>query len=106
MEVHGGSEAQDDTVFINKRIEMWDRMRQWLEGADIPDDPQLIIDLTTPEFGFQEKTQKMKLESKEDMKKRGSDSPDAGDALAMTFYHNVPSKTAFVREDSYEPDEV
>jgi hypothetical protein len=106
VEVHGGSEAQDDTVFINKRIEMWDRMRQWLEGADIPDDPQLIIDLTTPEFGFQEKTQKMKLESKEDMKKRGSDSPDAGDALAMTFYHNVPSKTAFMREDSYEPDEV
>ncbi len=106
VEVHGGSEAQDKDVFLNKRIEMWDRMRQWLEGADIPDDPRLIVDLTTPEFGFQEKTQKMKLESKEDMKKRGADSPDAGDALALTFYHNVPSKTAFISDDSYEPDEV
>ena len=106
VEVHGGSEAQDKKVFINKRIEMWDRCRQWLEGADIPDDPQLVIDLTTPEFAFQEKTQKMKLESKEEMKKRGADSPDSGDALAMTFFHNVPSKSAFVREGSYEPEDV
>jgi phage terminase large subunit len=106
VEVHGGSEPQDKLVFLNKRIEMWDRCRQWLEGADIPDDPQLIVDLTTPEFGFQEKTQKMKLESKEDMKKRGADSPDSGDALVQTFFHSVPSKTAFVRDDSYEPEEV
>ena len=83
---------------------MWDRMRMWLEGADIPDDPQLIIDLTTPEFAFQQKTQQMKLESKEDMKKRGAESPDAGDALAMTFYHLMPAKNA--NEDSYEPDTI
>ena len=106
IEVHGGYEAQDNKVFENKRIEMWDRMRQWLEGADIPDDPQLHIDLTTPEFGFVQKTQRMKLESKEDMKKRGVDSPDSGDALAMTFFHSVPSKSALVSESSYEPEEV
>lgn len=106
IEVHGGEEATDKKVFLNKRIEMWDRMRQWLEGADIPDDPQLVIDLTTPEFAFEQKSQKMKLESKEDMKKRGADSPDSGDALAMTFYHRVPSKTVPPVEGSYEPDEV
>ena len=106
VEVHAGSAATDSKVFLNKRIEMWDRMRQWLDGADIPDDPQLMIDLTTPEFAFEQKTQKMKLESKEDMKKRGADSPDSGDALALTFYHSVPSKSAFVREGSYEPEEV
>jgi hypothetical protein len=106
IEVHGGEEALDKKVFINKRIEMWDRMRQWLDGADIPDDPQLEIDLTTPEFAFQEKTMKMKLESKDEMKKRGADSPDSGDALAMTFYHQVPIKSQFASEASYEPDEV
>jgi hypothetical protein len=106
IEVQGGSEPSDKKVFLNKRIEMWDRMRQWLDGADIPDDGQLITDLTTPEFGFQQKTQLMKLESKEDMKKRGASSPDAGDALAMTFYHIVPSKSDFANQSSYEPDEV
>jgi hypothetical protein len=83
-------------------MEMWDRMRQWTEGADIPDDPQLIVDLTTPEFAFQQKSQQMKLESKEDMKKRGAASPDFGDALAMTFYHMVPAKES--SEGSYEPE--
>jgi hypothetical protein len=106
IEAHGGAEPLDKKVFINKRIEMWDRMRQWLDGADIPDDPQLIIDLTTPEFGFQDKTMKMKLESKEDMKKRGADSPDSGDALALTFYHNAPMKSQFANESSYEPEMV
>lgn len=106
VEVHGGEAPSDNKVFLNKRIEMWDRMRRWLEGADIPDDAQLLIDLTTPEFAFEQRSQKMRLESKEDMKKRGADSPDSGDALAMTFYHNVPSKSAFVRDSSYEPETV
>ena len=43
-------------------------------------------------------------ERKEDMKKRGADSPDRADALAMTFYHLVPVKEA--NEDSYEPETV
>jgi len=104
IETHGGEEAMDKKVFLNKRMEMWDRMRQWLEGADLPDDAQLTVDLTTPEFAFQAKSQQMKLESKEDMKKRGAASPDRGDALAMTFYHLAPPK--HVNEDSYEPDTI
>jgi len=106
IEAHGGESASDQKVFLNKRIEMWDRMRQWLEGADIPDDPQLAVDLTTPEFAFEQKSQKMKLESKEDMKKRGADSPDSGDALALTFYHQAPSKSALFTESSAEPEVV
>jgi len=72
----------------------------------LPDDPQLIIDLTTPEADYQEKTQQIKLESKKDMKKRGADSPDKGDALALTFYHKVPSKSQFANESSYEPEVI
>lgn len=106
IEVHGGESPGNKKVYLNRRIEMWDRMRQWLEGADIPDDPQLIIDLTTPEFAFQDKSQLMKLESKETMKKRGADSPDSGDALALTFYHRVPSKSSLALESSYEPEVI
>ena len=104
IEVQAGSSPSDEKLYWNKRIEMWDRMRGWLEGADIPDDPQLQVDLTTPEYGFESKSDRMKLESKDDMRARGCASPDAGDALAMTFYHLVPTKTQFVSETSYEPD--
>ena len=104
IEVQAGSTPSDQKLYWNKRIEMWDRMREWLQGADIPDDPQLHVDLTTPEYSFESKSDRMKLESKDEMRGRGCASPDTGDALAMTFYHLVPSKTQFVSDTSYEPD--
>jgi hypothetical protein len=106
IEVQAGSTPSDQKLYWNKRIEMWDRMRDWLEGADIPDDPQLQVDLTTPEYSFEAKSDRMKLESKDDMRARGCASPDTGDALAMTFYHLVPSKSQFVSETSYEPEVI
>lgn len=76
-----------DTHF-NKRVEMWDRMREWLIGADIPDDDDLKNDLIGIEYGFDNKM-KMQLEKKSDMKKRGLSSPDCADAVSMGFYSHV-----------------
>ena len=61
-------------------------MREWFHngGVEIPDDPELEVDLTGPEYGFSSKNQ-IQLERKEDMKRRGLASPDLGDCLAMTF---------------------
>lgn len=85
FEFHGGSAANDAAAYFNRRAEMWGTLRAWLgEGAEIPDDPDLAADLTSPEYGFSNKSQ-IQLERKEDMKKRGLASPDAGDMLAMTF---------------------
>lgn len=54
-----------------------------LVGA-IDKDAQLEADLVAP--GTRpDRQQRVWLESKEDMKKRGVDSPDDGDALALTF---------------------
>lgn len=84
----------DDRVFGNKRIEMWDRMRQWLEeGGMLPStncEESLDIenDLIAPEFFYSNRGLKM-LESKKDMKARGLPSPDDGDALALTFSSKI-----------------
>ena len=60
-------------------------MAQWLKaGAQIPDDPELATDLTSPQYGYSSKSQ-VQLERKEDMKSRGLASPDCGDVLAMSF---------------------
>ena len=60
-------------------------MQDWLETTgSIPDDPELEMDLTGPEYFFSAKNQ-IQLEKKEDMKKRGLASPDCGDMLAMSF---------------------
>lgn len=93
FEFHGGSTPWDQKMYYNKRAEAWGLMREWLNmGAQIPDDPELESDLTSPEYGFSAK-QQIQLEKKEDMKKRGLSSPDCGDMVAMTFGVRVLPKS-------------
>jgi hypothetical protein len=74
----------DGVEWANKRAEMWGGMREWLKGGSIPDDPELKRQLCGVEYALNLKGQ-IQLEKKEDMKKRGLDSPDIADALALTF---------------------
>lgn len=84
----------DPNAYTNKRSEMWGLMRDWLAdpmGAQIPDDDQLHADLIAPGYKY-DSEQRVGLERKEDMKKRGLRSPDCGDALALTFAQPVIRK--------------
>jgi hypothetical protein len=84
--------AQDGAiVYANKRAEMWGAMRAWLAGGMIPDDRELLADLTGVEYGYalREGRDAIILEKKEDMKRRGLASPDLADALALTFAYPV-----------------
>lgn len=84
--VNGGEKPLDSQKYFNKRAEMWGEMREWLKDqpAQIPDDDVLHGDLTGPLYSYDSNT-RLKLERKEDMRKRGLRSPDDGDALALTF---------------------
>ena len=71
----------------NRRAEMWDRVRQWLdleEGVSIPDVDDLHADLTSPQVEAKLNNDFL-LESKDKLRKRGVRSPDLADALALTF---------------------
>ena len=105
IEVQAGATPTDPKLYLNVRIEMWDRMRMWLEIADIPEDDVLESHLTASEYGFEDRTERMRLEKKTDLKKRGEQSPDYADALAMTFSQPIPPKRGgkFIT-DSEEPD--
>lgn len=95
-EVWFGSSAEDEE-WANKRTELWARMRDWLGGACVPDDQELKDDLVGPCYKFQGRSDKLMLESKEEMKKRGLASPDVGDALACTFAVKVARKDNHLR---------
>ena len=77
--------------YFNKRAEMWGRLRDWLTGGMINEDPELHADLTAVEYGYAMRNGRdcIVLEKKEHMKARGLASPDDGDALALTFAHVV-----------------
>lgn len=74
--------------FINKRAEHWWNARQALDprnGQDIalPPDSELLADLCAPRW--ESLKTGIKIESKEDMKKRLGRSPDCGDAVVMAL---------------------
>ena len=75
----------------NKAAEMWASMRAWLKTGAIPDDPELLAELTGREYGF-DLHNAIRLEKKEDMKKRGLSSPDNADGLALTFAYPVADR--------------
>lgn len=70
--------------YANTRARLWGEMADWLRHGVIPNDLQLKTDLSAPTFKF-DAQHRIVLESKADMKKRGLKSPDAADALALTF---------------------
>ncbi|MBF0109261.1 MAG: terminase [Magnetococcales bacterium] len=85
IEINAGGSAMAPQKYFNQRAEMWGRMREALvNGMELPDDPELLGELSAVEYGFSP-MQQIRLEKKEMMKRRGLSSPDCGDALALTF---------------------
>lgn len=78
----------DDGENYNLRARMWRDMREWLKaGASIPNDNDLITDLTALQYSYRGGV--LLIESKDDAKKRGIKSPDRADSLALTFAYPV-----------------
>jgi hypothetical protein len=81
-----------DLGFVNKRAEMWWKMAEWVKGGgSLPDDPELVAELTTPTYFF--KGDKIQIEDKDQIKERLGRSPDIADALALTFAHAVAARS-------------
>lgn len=90
-----GSAANDGERYRNKRAECWGLMKEWINDAPckIPDIDSLHSDLVGVQYKY-DSNQRLLLESKEDMKRRGIKSPDLGDALSLTFAQPVsPNKS-------------
>jgi hypothetical protein len=99
FEFHGGASARDGYAYFNRRAEVWGMLLDWLKaGAEIPDDPEIEVDLTGVQYGYSAR-QQIQLERKEDMKRRGMASPDLGDALAMSFSIIVQPKQVYEEPD-------
>ncbi len=80
--------------FFNKRTEAWWKLREALDpsrmggsGVDLPDDQELLSDLTSVRFSTVQHRGVMciKAETKEDVVKRLGRSPDKGDAVVMCW---------------------
>lgn len=92
--------------FINRRAAAWWTMRELLDpindmGVMLPNDDELIGDLVAPHWTITS-AGKIKVESKDEIKKRLGRSTDCGDAVVMNFCPPEPEDyTAFA--EYYEP---
>ena len=85
MEIQSQSRADNEERFVNIRSEMYFRMSEWVKrGGVLQRDTQLKQQLSGIVYTYDNKG-RIKLESKDQMKKRLGVSPDISDALALTF---------------------
>lgn len=85
--------SESGLKYANKRAEMWGSVKEWLRVGCIPDEPELIAELTGPEYAFNTRDE-IQLETKDSMKKRGVASPNIADALVLTFAYPVVPRMA------------
>jgi hypothetical protein len=87
--------AASDERFMNLRAEMWFRMAAWIkDGGVIPADTVLLSELCAPTYSNDNAGNRLKLESKDEIRARIGASPDLADALALTFAFPVASREA------------
>jgi hypothetical protein len=87
----------------NWRAYMWRSMKDWLAKGAIPDDEPFALQLCLPGYHIN-RSNKLVLESKSDLAKRGEASPDDADAFALTFAQHVAPEP--VQEDEPSGREI
>lgn len=83
--VNVGDEAEDAARFLNKRAEVYWRLREWLKkGGEVVGS---LFDSQLLNIRFRaELSRRIKIMGKDEMRRNGIESPDIADALSLTFY--------------------
>ncbi len=97
--VKGVNAASRDVMqekYFNKRAECWGNMKDWYDDNEelcqIPDDAQLQKETTMLTYKTNISTGQIQLQSKEELRRAGEDSPNKADAVSLTFAFPVKSE--------------
>jgi hypothetical protein len=102
-DVGGYTTGNEGERYANKRAAMWGAMRAWIKTGSIPADPELKAQLVGPTYTYNNRNEIL-LESKEDMMRRGVESPDRADALALTFAYPLAAHALAGGEHPRKPN--
>lgn len=90
LPIFDGNSSRGSAEFglVNKRIEMYQRLAKKMAFMKIPDDDELVGELSSLRYIINDKGGLL-LEPKADTKKRLGRSPDKADAVALTYYDDI-----------------
>ena len=93
------TDASGKLGFINRRAEAWWLFKEAIEDPNseiaLPRDNEILADLTSPTWTVSGLNSKIKIESKDDIKKRLGRSTDCGDAIVMSFNSDARAETNY-----------
>ena len=96
---------QINEKYLNLRAEVFDGLRQRFADGDIsiPNDPELISQLASLTYKYNARGQ-LQLESKDQIRSTGRQSPDKADAIALAFTSEIKSKPRQTHQASSTKD--
>ena len=91
--LNGSNSSSNNEKYLNLRAEVFDGLRQRFADGDIsiPNDPELISQLASLTYKYNARGQ-LQLESKDQIRSTGRQSPDKADAIALAFTSEIKSK--------------
>ena len=91
--LNGSNSPSNNEKYLNLRAEVFDGLRQRFADGDIaiPNDPELISQLASLTYKYNARGQ-LQLESKDQIRSTGRQSPDKADAIALAFTSEIKSK--------------
>ena len=102
VDVNVARRAKENTRFFNQRAELYWNLRERFEKGDIDIDPhadELGAQLSELQYKI-DSSGRIKIETKDEMRSRGVDSPDIADALMLAFKSHREFTTDIVMSSS------
>lgn len=107
IEMVASARALEPEKFINARAEWFWNLRQIFEAGEISiaaGDDETVSQLTN--LRYEMGSGKIKIESKDDIRKRGLPSPDRADSLAMAFAPSAQRRMIVVASENWAIEEM
>ncbi len=88
VECNVATRAFDKNEYHRTRDELWGRLKDAVDnGLSLADDEELIGQISSVKYKI-DSSGRINIETKDDLKARGVDSPDRADALCLTYYES------------------
>ena len=91
--LNGSNSPSNNEKYLNLRAEVFDGLRQRFADGDIslPNDPELISQIASLTYKYNARGQ-LQLESKDQIRSTGRQSPDKADAIAIAFTSEIKTR--------------
>jgi len=101
VDIESGERAYMTTRFNNRRTEMWFRLRELMrtQSISLPEDDRMIGELSAPKYSF-DLSGRYRLETKEEMKRRGLSSPNIADAVVYAYAYDGKYRSSVMLDEA------